>query len=84
MLKYDDSSDFYEINVRNKSYVFFYDSKNYLILWQAVVSWSFYCDEMWFTEVYRNSVRVDGTLYKRTYVWAQYKQSKKKTVFWGS
>ncbi len=42
----------FEINVHNKSYVFFYDSKNSLMLWQAVISWSFYCEETWFTEVY--------------------------------
>jgi hypothetical protein len=47
-------SMWFEINVRNNSYVFFYDSKNYLIMWQAVISWSFYCDETWFTEVYHN------------------------------
>ncbi len=48
-------SMWFEINVRNKSYVFFYNSKKYLMLWQAVIYWSFYCDETWFTEVYRNS-----------------------------
>ncbi len=47
-------SMWFEINIHNNSYVFFYDTKNYLMLWQAVISWSFYCDEMWFTEVYRN------------------------------
>jgi hypothetical protein len=41
----------YEIDVCNNSYLFFYVSKNYLMLWQAMISWSFYCDEMWFTEV---------------------------------
>ncbi len=48
-------SMWFEISVRNNSYVFFYNIKNYSMLWQAVISWSFYCDEMWFTEVYRNS-----------------------------
>ncbi len=47
-------SMWFEINVHNNSYVFFYDSKNYSMLWQAVISWSFYCDEAWFTEVYHN------------------------------
>ena len=44
----------FEISVCNNSYVIFYNSKNYLMLWQAVISWSFYCDETWFTEVYCN------------------------------
>ncbi len=48
-------SMWFEINVHNNSYVFFYDSKNYSMLWQAVIFWSFYCDETWFTEVYHNS-----------------------------
>jgi hypothetical protein len=48
-------SMWFEINVRNNSYVFFYDSKNYSMLWQAVISWSFSCGETWFTEVYCNS-----------------------------
>jgi hypothetical protein len=44
----------FEINVCNNSYVFFYNSKNNSMLWQAVISWSFYCDETWFTEFYCN------------------------------
>ncbi len=55
-------SMWFEINVRNNSYVFFYDSKNYLMLWQAVISWSFYCDETWFTEVYCNSPSLSNIL----------------------
>ncbi len=47
-------SMWFEIDVRNNSYVFFYDSKNNSMLWQAVISWSFYCDETWFIEVYHN------------------------------
>ncbi len=49
-------SMWFEISVHNNSYAFFYDIKNYLMLWQAVISWSFYCDETWFTEVYCNSL----------------------------
>jgi hypothetical protein len=47
-------SMWFEINVHNNSYIFFYDSRNYSILWQAVISWSFYCEKTWFTEVYCN------------------------------
>jgi hypothetical protein len=48
-------SMWFEINVCNNLDVFFNNSKNYLMLWQTMISWSFYCDKTWFTEVYRNS-----------------------------
>ncbi len=55
-------SMWFEISVHNNSCVFFFDSKNYLMLWQAVISWSFYCDEIWFTEVYRNLPQLSNIL----------------------
>jgi hypothetical protein len=39
---------FWKKESQSNSYVFFYDSKNYISTWRAVTHWCLCCDKMWF------------------------------------